>query len=189
MSAADAMCAVPTHDRLIAEQGTRFNAETIAAQQQALRQVERERDRMQAALLSIITAFNDVYDGQGLAADIALSLDQGQAALDASKANLQARRHPSSDGLRALADWLDQRGGNLAVDYVGADFKEPSPEALAQFVELTGAIAKESGYSWVNVVADICGVRVRMTPYAKSVATVRKVMREVEEVVLPGAAS
>lgn len=112
--------------------------------------------------------------------------DRAQAKVDAELAGVKAK-HPSSDGLRKLADWLDQNGSNLVgPQFLGMQFVRPSPEALADFVRLTGAKVRKSGYSWVDVHTTIGGIPVSLSPRTETVAPIRKVMREVEEPDLSG---
>jgi hypothetical protein len=112
--------------------------------------------------------------------------DRAQAKVDAE---LAKAKHPSSDGLRALADWLDEHGQSIGVFYAALEFTEPSPTALADFVRRTGAKVKATGYSWLNVSGEIGGIQIQMTPSMEKVAPIRKVMREVEEPDLSGFAS
>lgn len=104
---------------------------------------------------------------------------------------MSAGKHPSSDGLRKLADWLDDqdvaRVGGLNV---GFWLTNETPELFSEMVRATGAKIDASLTNTVFASGALFGISVGFYAAKAKVGAVRKVVREVEveEFVIPGAA-
>ena len=112
--------------------------------------------------------------------------DRAAAKVDAELAGVRAR-HPSSDGLRKLADWLDQHGQN--VDNVSAHgwMRAATPEAFAALRRDFGGEIKGVNDSFPQLRAAFGEIEARVF-FDKKAVFVRKVV-EREEVVPPEAAA
>lgn len=100
---------------------------------------------------------------------------------------MSAGKHPSSDGLRKLADWLDQNDTGLSSHFViGCALAEETPELFAWLVRETGANLETSYNGTVFADGKLFGISVGFYAAKAKVGAVRKVVREVDEFVIAG---
>lgn len=95
--------------------------------------------------------------------------DRAQAKVDAELAGVKAK-HPSSDGLRKLADWLDKcAAAGLDTGYNGLDgvsvtfFPSDDPEVVRAFARQMGTFEKDySRDTLLRLTKDFGGASVRL---------------------------
>ena len=98
-----------------------------------------------------------------------------------------SNKHPSSDGLRKLADWLDEHGGNVRDVTAGGWMKAETPEALAILRRDAGGEIAGTSDRFPHLRTEFAGVSARLYFDKEKVFTRRVVERE--EFVPPEAAA
>lgn len=87
-------------------------------------------------------------------------------------------KHPNSDALRALADWMDENGHELSVLGVSVDLVQETPEAFGAFIKATAAAVDSSLQHVIFARGQACGLSIHCSAMRDKVGTKRVVARE-----------
>lgn len=100
-----------------------------------------------------------------------------------------ATKHPDSDKLRRLADWLDEHTGMPAsVSRVVFNLDSETAANFRIFGVLTGLEANLEDSHFASYKGYVAGCRIYLSAFKPSIGTKRTVVREVEEFVIGDAA-
>lgn len=92
---------------------------------------------------------------------------------------MESTKHPSSDALRQIADWLDQNGGSLKTATVSFWTERLTPETFAELRARIGEhkIVDASGH-YPQLLRDFGGANLQVFFSRDEVGTKRVVTRE-----------
>lgn len=99
---------------------------------------------------------------------------------------MSTNKHPSSDGLRKLADWLDANPGLIEVNEIPVQLMNKTPDGFAKAVDaLRAKVDDDRARRVVFVAAQLHGLDIRMCELREKVG--QKVVRELPDFLVHGA--